>query len=62
MPHCGHLMLLLITAVTAGVATDTVIGVRTLRSRSAIGRRDTAFVRANDPDEPENMLFRLAVE
>ncbi len=41
VPHFGHVIALAIVEMMAGVLTDAIIGVRTISSRSGIGRRDT---------------------
>ena len=63
----GHVIVLAIVEVIAGVPTDLNIDVCVISSRSGIGRRDTNervacvhTVRDIEPDEPANILSLLA--
>ena len=67
VPHFGHAIALAIVEVIA--ATDGVTGVRTINSRSGIGRRVTSgdvvcvhTVRDIDPGDASNMCSLLAFE
>merc|ERR1712032_735361 len=41
LPHFGHVIILVIVGLIAGVLTDLMTGVRAINSRSIIGRRGT---------------------
>ena len=69
MPHFEHAIALAIVEVLAGAPTDVVTGVRTISSRSGIGRRDTYggvvcvhTVREIDPGDASNINSLLAFE
>ena len=77
VPHLGHVIVLVIVDVTAGVLTDVVIDVLTISSRSDNGRRDTYWCVGSvvtdvgagvhticdiDPDVPSNMRVFGALE